>query len=219
VTAFVAVRRQAWRELAWVWAEEVVMSSRARPLARLARLLLGRNELRRPSDRIEGCVVAVLLAAFLTATVMAGMLAVRTYQSQRAAASRLRPTTAVLAEAGPDVNAILVPTATTRASWKLPNGATRTGLLSTLTAPDISYAPAGTTVPVWLGRSGEPLVAPPGTVDMVLNATFVAVCVIAAAAVLLGLCYGACRMILERHRLAQWESAWAAIGPQWTRRR
>jgi hypothetical protein len=195
------------------------MSSRVRPLARLARLLLGRNELRRPSDRIEGCVVAVLLAAFLSATVAAGVLAVRTYQSQRAAASRLRPTTAVLAQAGPDVNAILVPTATTRASWKLPDGATRTGLLSTLTAPDISYAPAGTTVPVWLGRSGEPLVAPPGAVDVVLNAVFVAVCVMAAAAVLLALCYGLCRMILERHRLAQWESAWAAVGPQWTRRR
>ena len=72
------------------------MSSRARPLARLARLLLGRNELRRSSDRIEGCVIAVLLAAFLTATVTAGILAVRTYQSQRAASDRLRPTVAVL---------------------------------------------------------------------------------------------------------------------------
>jgi hypothetical protein len=71
---------------------------------------------------------------------------------------------------------------------------------------------------VWLDHSGRPLLAPPGPVDMVLNAVFVAVCVIAAAAVLLIICYGVCRMILERHRLAQWESAWAAIGPQWTRR-
>ncbi len=195
------------------------MSSRARPLARLARLLLGRNELRRSSDRIEGCVVAVLLVAFLTATVTAGILAVRTYQSQRAAGARLRPTVAVLSQPGPDVSAVLVPTATTRASWKLPNGTRRTGLLSTLTAPDISYAPRGASVPVWLDHSGQPLLAPPGPVDMMLNAVFVAVCVIAAAAVLLILCYGVCRMILERHRLAQWESAWTAIGPQWTRRR
>lgn len=195
------------------------MSSRARPLARLARLLLGRNELRRSSDRIEGCVIAVLLAAFLTATVTAGILAVRTYQSQRAASDRLRPTVAVLSQPGPDVSAVLVPTATTRASWKLPNGRRRTGLLSTLTAPDISYAPAGASVPVWLDRSGQPLVAPPGPVDMILNALFVAICVIVAAAVLLTVCYGVCRVILERHRLAQWESAWSAVGPQWTRRR
>jgi hypothetical protein len=195
------------------------MSSRARPLARLARLLLGRNELRRSSDRIEGCVIAVLLAAFVTATVTAGILAVRTYQSQRAASARLRPTVAVLSQPGPDVSAVLVPTATTRASWKLPDGHRRTGLLSTLTAPDISYAPRGASVPVWLDRSGQPLVAPPGPVDMMLNAVFVGVCVIAAAAVLLILCYGVCRMILERHRLGQWESAWAAVGPQWTKRR
>jgi hypothetical protein len=195
------------------------MSSRARPLARLARLLLGRNELRRPSDRIEGCVVAVLLVAFLTATVTAVFLAVRTYQAQSATAARLRPTVAVLKQPGPDVSAVLVPTATTLADWRLPDGDKRTGMLSTLTAPGISYAPAGASVPIWLDRDGEPLVAPPGPVDMVLNALFVAICVVAAASVLLILSYGVCRVALERHRLGQWESAWAAIGPEWTRRR
>ena len=195
------------------------MSSRTRPLPRLARLLLGRNELRRPSDRIEGCVVAVLLVAFLTAAVTAVLLAVHTYQAQRTTAARLKPTIAVLAQAGPDVSAVLVPNATTKASWKLPDGDTRTGLLSTLTAPSISYAPAGSQVQIWLDRHGEPLVAPPGPVDMVLNAVFVAICVIAAAAVLLILSYGTCRVILERHRMARWESAWTAIGPEWTRRR
>jgi hypothetical protein len=54
---------------------------------------------------------------------------------------------------------------------------------------------------------------------MILNALFVAICVIVAAAVLLTICYGVCRVILERHRLARWESAWSAVGPQWTRRR
>lgn len=194
------------------------MSSRTGPLARLARLLLGRNELRRPSDRIEGCVVAVLLAAFLMAAVTALFLAVRTYQDQSTTSARLRPTVAVLKQAGPDVSAVLVPTATTQAYWRLPDGAKRTGLLSTLTAPGISYAPRGASVHIWLDRDGEPLVAPPGPVDMVLNAVFVAVCVMAAAAVLLILSYGVCRVTLERHRLARWESAWAAIGPEWTRR-
>jgi hypothetical protein len=26
------------------------------------------------------------------------------------------------------------------------------------------------------------------------------------------------RRVLDRHRLAAWEAAWAAVGPQWTRR-
>lgn len=195
------------------------MSSRARPRARLARLLLGRNELRRPADRIEGCVIALLLAAFLTAIVTAGFLAAHTYQSQRAAAGRLRSAVAVLSQPGPDVSAELVPTATVQASWKLADGQSRSGVLSTLTAPGISYAQAGARVRVWLDRSGQPLTPPPGPVDMVLNATFVGVCAIAGAALVLTLCYCVCRLILERHRMAQWESAWAAVGPQWTRRR
>jgi hypothetical protein len=62
----------------------------AGPLPRLARLLLGRNELRRPCDRIEGAIVVALSAAFLTATVMAALLAGHLYQSQRAAVARLR---------------------------------------------------------------------------------------------------------------------------------
>ena len=195
------------------------MSSRARPRARLARLLLGRNVLRRPSDRIEGCVIAVLLGAFLVAMIAAGFLASHTFQSQRAAAARLRPAVAVLAEPGPDVSAELVPTATVLATWRLGDGTTRSGVLSTLTAPGISYARAHSRVRVWLDRSGQPLTPPPGPVDMVLNATFVGVCAIAGAALVLTLCYCVCRLILERHRMAQWESAWAAVGPQWTRRR
>ncbi len=51
-----------------------------RPLKRLGRLL-GRNELRRPADRIEGLVVAALAAAFLTAAVAAAFFAGHIYQS------------------------------------------------------------------------------------------------------------------------------------------
>ncbi len=38
-----------------------------RPLPRLRRLVLSRNELRRPSDRIEAAIIMSLAAAFLTA--------------------------------------------------------------------------------------------------------------------------------------------------------
>ena len=39
------------------------------PLRRLGRLVSGRNELRRPSNRIEAAVIVSLIAAFLTAAV------------------------------------------------------------------------------------------------------------------------------------------------------
>jgi len=37
------------------------------------------------------------------------------------------------------------------------------------------------------------------------------------AAVILGLAWGA-RRLLVRRRLAAWEAAWTSVGPQWTRR-
>jgi len=51
------------------------------PLRRLRRLLLGRNELRRPADRIEAAVIAGLVAAFLTVAVAAMCFAGHLYQS------------------------------------------------------------------------------------------------------------------------------------------
>jgi hypothetical protein len=67
-----------------------------RPLRRLGRLLLGRNELRRPADRVEGAVVAALVAAFLAATVASVSFAWHLYQSERLAAARMRPVVAIL---------------------------------------------------------------------------------------------------------------------------
>ena len=61
------------------------------PWRRLARLLIGRNRLRRPADRIEGAVVVLLLAAFVTAVAAAPIFGAAIYHSQRAATARLRP--------------------------------------------------------------------------------------------------------------------------------
>ena len=54
-----------------------------RPLPRLRRLVLSRNELRRPSDRIEAAIIMSLAAAFLTAVVAAACFAGHLYPSQR----------------------------------------------------------------------------------------------------------------------------------------
>ena len=72
-----------------------------RPPRSLARRLLGRNDLRRPADRIETAVIVCLVAAFLTAVVAATCLAWHLYQSEHTAAAGLRPAVAVLARPGP----------------------------------------------------------------------------------------------------------------------
>ena len=54
---------------------------------------------------------------------------------------------------------------------------------------------------------------------MIALALFAGITVTAGAALAVILCYLLCRMVLDRHRLARWESAWAAVGPQWTSRR
>lgn len=186
------------------------------PLRRLGRLFLGRNELRRPADRIETAVVVVLAAAFLTPAAVAASFAGHLYRSEHVAAARLRPTAAVLSQPGPQA---LTSAPEARARWQLPNGTQRSGTLTTVTAPAIYGAPAGASVQIWLDRSGQPAAPPPSPIDIVLTALLAAVTVIAAAAVALILCYHLCRMVLDRHRLARWESAWAATGPRWTSRR
>ena len=192
-----------------------VRRARRRSL-RLGRLFLGRNKLRRPCDRIEGAVIAVLLAAFLGAFVWAAGMAGHLYQSERAAAARLRPATAVLAQPGPVAGSQATAAA---ATWRLPDGAERSGTLTTATVPAIYDAPAGTSVQVWLDHAGQPLAPPLSWSGMIVTASLESFVVIAAAAAVLVLCYFLCRVVLDRHRAAGWDSAWAAVGPRWTRRR
>jgi hypothetical protein len=49
------------------------------------------------------------------------------------------------------------------------------------------------------------------------EATAAAASTVALGIVVLCLAW-ASRLVLDRRRLAAWEAAWAAVGPQWTRR-
>jgi hypothetical protein len=187
-----------------------------RPLRRLRRLLLGRNELRRAADRIEAAVIVGLVAVFLTVAVAAMCFAGHLYQSEHTAAARLRPAVAVLTQPAPVAT---TPAAAAAARWRLPNGTERSGTLTTVTAPAIYHAPAGTSVQIWLDRPGQPAGPPPSPGDMIFSALIAGITATAGAAVVLTLCYTFCRTILDRHRLAGWESARATVGPRWTSHR
>ena len=189
----------------------------ARPLRRLARLTLGRNELRRSSDRIEATVTLALWATFLAAMVAASWFGVRTYQSERAAAAGLHPTVAVLSQSGPIDG--LTGYGQARARWRAPDGRWRSGLLTSTTAPSIWGAAAGSHIRVWVSRAGDVGVPPTGQQTMIFYAALYAAGIIVAAGIVLFLSYWLCRLVIDRRRFTAWESEWALTGPRWTSRR
>jgi len=189
-----------------------------RRMSRLVRWLAGRNALRRPVDRIEGAVLVALSAALLVAVAAAALLGTHTYQSQRAASASLRPAVAVLIQAGPIyVSPAYIGQAEAR--WRDRGGGEGSGVLTTVSTPDIVGAAAGARIPVWLDRSGQPAAPPGGQVAMILNALAGAAAAAGGAAVALLICYTLCRLALDRRRLAAWESAWSLTEPRWTTRR
>jgi hypothetical protein len=187
-------------------------------LARALRMFVGRNELRRSSDRIEGVVVAVLLTTFLAALVVAFFLAAHVYRSEQTTAASLQPSVAVISWPGSITETPILHEATAMATWRLNGGPPHSGLLTTAVAPGIYGEPAGAAVQVWLDQSGNPEQPPQGGGGMLIGATMAGLAVIVAAATVLVFCYRLCQRALDRRRLANWSSAWAVTGPQWTSR-
>jgi len=187
-------------------------------MSRLVRWLAGRNALRRPVDRIEAAVLIAVSAAFLVAVAVASILGAHTYQSQRMASVGLRPAVAVLIQAGPFYGGG-AQLGQAEARWRDPGGGEQSGVLTTVTTPGILGAAAGARIQVWLNRSGQPVASPGGPVAMIVNALAVGAAVVGGAGIALLICYALCRLVLDRRRLAAWESAWSLTGPRWTTRR
>ncbi len=162
--------------------------------------------------------MVALSAAFLVAVAVASILSAHTYQSQRVASVGLRPAVAVLIQAGPFYGSG-AGLGQTEARWRDPGGGEQSGVLTTVTAPGIIGAAVGTRIPVWLDRSDQPAASPGGRVAMIINALAVGAAVVGGAGLALLICYALCRLVLERRRLAAWESAWSLTGPRWTTRR
>jgi len=189
-----------------------------RRMSRLVRWLAGRNALRRPVDRIEGAVLVVLSAALLVAVAVAAVLGTHTYQSQRAASASLHPAVAVLIQAGPFYGS-MARIGQAEARWRDRAGGKRSGVLTTVSTPGIVGAAAGDRIPVWLDRSGQPVAPPVSQFAMLVYALAEGAAAAGGAGVALLICYALCRLVLDRRRLAAWESAWSLTGPRWTTRR
>lgn len=192
--------------------------------ARVARQMgLGRNPLRRRTDRLEALISAALLAAFLIGAPLSGAsfggwVRQGGLREQRAQQSWHR-TPAVLLATAPAVpsseirlswqNTVPVP-----ARWLGPRGQPRGGEVSVPAG-----SKAGHTVQIWVDGSGR--VTGPPLIGAELTRRVVGAEVLAPLALGIVLLCLACavRWLLNRRRLRDWEADWASIGPRWTRHR
>ena len=188
---------------------------------RLARRLgLDGNPLRRRTDRIGTAVAAGLLAAFLVAAPLLA-LAAASWAGQTGAAERRAE------RAWHQVSAILLRNAPTPpafasgldggswvpARWRGPDGRARTGQI-----PASAGLAAGQIVRVWVDAAGSPTGPPLSYRAVADRAAAAAVAVPVLLGIVLWCVAGAARWMLDRRRLTAWGTAWAAVGPQWTKR-
>jgi hypothetical protein len=187
----------------------------------LGRLVRGRrpdrNPLRRGSDRTETAMLCLLLAAFVGGAPIAAHAAgswtyatsAREAQAQQAAVRQVRAT--LLQQVQPWSNAEGGGEANAR--WKAPDGQVRTGQV---------FLPAGTagsTVMIWVNRSGQVADAPLQPGQVAGRADIAGALAIAGLAVMLMIVGLTGRWALDRRRLAAWDADWLANGPRWTSRR
>ena len=171
---------------------------------RLARRLgLDGNPLRRRTDKIEACLAALMLVVFLTGAPVLSVAAARAWVTGRSG----HQVSAVLLQATPSVTGLV------KARWIAPDGRTRTGRISVSRG-----LAAGRTVSLWVNAAGSPT-GPALNHRAVLGREAMAAVFVPAALgwVLLYLAEVG-RLVLDRRRLADWDAAWAVVGPQWTKR-
>jgi hypothetical protein len=184
---------------------------------------LGRddNPLRRRTDLIDAWLVPVAIVAFLALCPLVlsvtGSWMRAANASERQAQAGWHHVTAVLLQPAPGpqqsnhgVNSWI--------TW-IPARWSEAGVQHTADVPALSGSRAGTAVTVWLDKPGK-VVAPPLTPGQarsrVLDARLAGLAVLA---VLFAIMIIFVRRILDRRRLAEWESAWLSVGPTWSRHR
>ena len=186
---------------------------------RLARRLgLDRNPLRRRTDKIGACAAALLLGVFLIGAPLlsvaaagwatrAGASGQRAERSWRQVSAVLMPSSAPGTSAGGLSGYSWIP-----ARWTAPDGRARTGEI-----PVSNALSADHTVRLWVDAAGSPTGPPLRHRSVVADEAMAGVVATVALGIVL-LCLAlAGRWVLGRRQLADWETAWAAVGPQWTK--
>jgi hypothetical protein len=199
--------------------EEVDMRTRVRGWRRRP------NPLRRRSDVVEAwTVLAVAVLLFVGAPVAGAFTACWAHDQARAVAAEQRAErrlvrAEVVGRASPSGPLPSVQTGTQHSygatvRWTEPGEAPRTAVTR---VP--SSTREGEKVDLWLDSRGRSVPPPVDGASVWQYAVTFGVCAAGgAAAVVLG-AHWAVRRSAMRHRLAEWEEAWARTEPEWTHRR
>ncbi|QYX75252.1 Rv1733c family protein [Streptomyces akebiae] len=175
------------------------------------------NPLRRRDDIVEAwlllavCALAVATGAFVGAATALGVE--RNLNERRA---ERHPVQAVVTE---DAPATVSATAGAGGQvwagvrWKAADGSLRTGSARVEPGTD-----GGTTVRVWLDRHGNVVPAPLDSDDAMYQGVALGTATAVGAALTVSCLGWAVHGRAERRRMAQWDTEWARIGPQWGQR-
>ena len=197
------------------------MSGIRRRASRLAaRMGLDGNPLRRRTDRLATWLAAQFLVVVLIAVPLAAIAAFgwasRSGAAELRAERAWRVVPAVLLRSVPVADSFaggVFGYAWVPARWTAPDGRVRTGDI-----PVEVGLRAGRKVSMWVDATGMPTDIPLTHRAVLARAATAAA--VASILLLLVLSCLACagRWLLDRRRLADWELAWAIVGPQWTKR-
>jgi hypothetical protein len=185
----------------------------------LRRFALGSGSLTRGSDRLQALARVLVVLILLTAIPVALSVATAAYSQSRSiaaaqSASRHQVTATLLEDAGtPDTESGPAAVARSTISWTGPAGTARVA-----SVPVPPGAEAGSTLRIWIDRSGDVTRRPASRGDAAGVAyasgllTFIAIAVAATAA------YLPVRSLLDRRRMRQWAEGWAVVEPVWSRK-
>ena len=176
------------------------------------------NMLRRRSDRIESAIVAGLLAFFMlagpAAAVGAGSMADHSMLAQVRAQQSWHQVTATLTH--PRAQRV----ETTASDWFLQpaqatwtvDGRTHSGQIPLALPPGKDGK-----VSVWVDAAGQLTGAPSANANLHLVVGLAVFSALLAVGVFVFLAGVATRLLMNRRRMADWDTAWRAVGPQWSR--
>jgi len=175
------------------------------------------NPLRRPSDLIEAWLMPALTAGFLLLgplfAVAVGMWVHAGNAAVLHAQRSWHRVPAVLLEATPGPM-MTDGGANSWVAWA-PARWIVAGRPHVARVPVAAGTRAGSTVPVWLDRAGN-VRTPPLSAGQVTDRVAVAASIaLTALAVLLACLARLVRWVLDRRRLAGWDTAWLSVEPQW----
>lgn len=185
---------------------------------------LGRdgNPLRRRSDVIDAWLLPVAIVVFLglcpLVLSLTGTWMNHANTAEQRAQADWRPVSATLLRAVPGPQQINHGT-NSWITWAPATWTDATGLKRHADVPVQAGSRAGSRLTVWFDRSGR-VRMPPLTRGQASSRILQARAAgLATLAVLLAILVVVARKILNRRRIAGWESAWLTVGPTWSRHR